>query len=688
MLLPRAVALVTSPFRFVFASVFRGRSPGRVVSALPVGYRIATIALLPVLGFLAIWIAFTTGQIDVEGAFAGTKQAAVLAGASREFRSGLNTMKFSAKDFAANPRANLIAAFEEGHAETIRSLDVIEKSQDAAIGNIGKLIPHIRSVASEIKSDFSELIKARKSLGYEENDGIEGKLRQSAAGLKKAIKDQAWLSEADALKLTASLSAMREHQSTYMLRGVLAANQEFFAEVEALNKLLGNVEGPDEGKSQLRNAAKAYVDAFRAWNSEKGNLDNHLMLVDSSAQEIMPLADRIIAAARQSEAQATNSLNASQARTKTIIVSVAVAAALVGFLFSWWIGRGITRPLNSLAAAMKRLADGDTSAEIPSTNGKDEIATMARTVLVFRDNAIERERLTAEQSDTARAREKRGEDIAATITQFEQSVDRALAKVRGAAERLETASVDLTSAADAMSQEARTAEQRVELASGNVTAAAGSVEELRTSIGEISSQANRSTEVANRAVAEAERTASTMSQLGVAASRIGEVIGLIQAIAAQTNLLALNATIEAARAGEAGRGFAVVASEVKTLAGQTAKATEEIAGQIGAIQSATADSTHAIDQVNTIISEMSAIATGVATTVEEQHAAIASIADGVARASSEAKSGAEAMSRVADTSSNARTTADDVKALANTLSAEAESLEAEVRRFLRDVQAA
>ena len=99
-----------------------------------------------------------------------------------------------------------------------------------------------------------------------------------------------------------------------------------------------------------------------------------------------------------------------------------------------------------------------------------------------------------------------------------------------------------------------------------------------------------------------------MSELGDAATRIGEVIGLIQAIAGQTNLLALNATIEAARAGEAGRGFAVVASEVKSLAGQTARATEEIAAQIGAIQSATADAAQAIEQVSSIIDDMSTIA--------------------------------------------------------------------------------
>ena len=106
-----------------------------------------------------------------------------------------------------------------------------------------------------------------------------------------------------------------------------------------------------------------------------------------------------------------------------------------------------------------------------------------------------------------------------------------------------------------MSNEARTAEQRVAAASDNVTTAAGSIEELAASIGEIASQAAKSTDVAGRAVSEAQRTVTTMADLGGAATRIGEVVGLIQAIAGQTNLLALNATIEAARAGEFRQGL-------------------------------------------------------------------------------------------------------------------------------------
>lgn len=72
--------------------------------------------------------------------------------------------------------------------------------------------------------------------------------------------------------------------------------------------------------------------------------------------------------------------------------------------------------------------------------------------------------------------------------------------------------------------------------------------------------------------------------LATTSQQIGDILGVIEAIAKQTNLLALNATIEAARAGEAGRGFAIVANEVKTLANQTAQATEDIRRQVTSIR--------------------------------------------------------------------------------------------------------
>ena len=78
----------------------------------------------------------------------------------------------------------------------------------------------------------------------------------------------------------------------------------------------------------------------------------------------------------------------------------------------------------------------------------------------------------------------------------------------------------------------------------------------------------------------------------------------------------------------------------------------------------------------------------VAGTVDQQNSAVASIAEGVSRASGEARSVAEAMSKVAGVTTDARATAADVKDLADAVAIEAKNLETEVRQFLTNVLAA
>jgi methyl-accepting chemotaxis protein len=74
--------------------------------------------------------------------------------------------------------------------------------------------------------------------------------------------------------------------------------------------------------------------------------------------------------------------------------------------------------------------------------------------------------------------------------------------------------------------------------------------------------------------------------------------------------------------------------------------------------------------------------------VGQQNSAVAIIAEGVSNASSEARSGADAMSRVSTATMEARATAADVRSLADALALEAEGLDSQVRQFLIKVQAA
>lgn len=87
-----------------------------------------------------------------------------------------------------------------------------------------------------------------------------------------------------------------------------------------------------------------------------------------------------------------------------------------------------------------------------------------------------------------------------------------------------------------------------------------------------------------------------INELGEKSSKIGQIIGVIDDIAAQTNLLALNAAIEAARAGEHGRGFAVVAEEVRHLAESSGNATKEISQLVTTIQQGTEGAIAAVEQ--------------------------------------------------------------------------------------------
>jgi signal transduction histidine kinase len=85
-----------------------------------------------------------------------------------------------------------------------------------------------------------------------------------------------------------------------------------------------------------------------------------------------------------------------------LLILVAIAIASLAFLL---IFQRVIRPLRILTGAMERVIEGDMKRVIPMQDRRDEFGQFARTVSLFRDAALERERLKSELVRNLSARE-------------------------------------------------------------------------------------------------------------------------------------------------------------------------------------------------------------------------------------------------------------------------------------------
>src|ERR1700683_5564600 len=248
----------------------------------------------------------------------------------------------------------------------------------------------------------------------------------------------------------------------------------------------------------------------------------------------------------------------------------------------------------------------------------NEIAEMARALLVFRE-AME-EASTARQRDTRRAEEseQRSQKLETATEQFKSAVDEIIQALDDAARSMDECANTMAATSGSNQELAIAAASASKDATANVENVAVATEEMAQSVAEISLQAHSSADIAQPASDEATGIIGAVAQLTASVDQIKSMSTLIGNIAAQTNLLALNATIEAARAGDAGRGFAVVAHEVKELAAQTGKATDHISQQTAAIEKTTSRAVEAMKAVADTILRLNENALGISAAVQQQ----------------------------------------------------------------------
>ena len=486
-------------------------------------------------------------------------------------------------------------------------------------------------------------------------------------------------------------------RATLLLKEVNDAQTNYLAGLETIRRL---IPASAPRIDQLRSDATKAFAVCRPM-IEKAPTVTDAESITALGQEIVTGCEAALKAPFQQQAELTNSMRLAAERVSAelygktsrsawIMLGVQVAGVALAFLLAFWVSLSkIVRPLTLLDGLMKRLAENDLTVEISESELKrrDEVGLMARSVAVFKDNALAARRLE-EAEKAAQAQQQRAQAIESLTTGFDRSVNQVLEAVASASTELEATASNMSSTAKQSSAQATTVAAAAEQTSANVQTVATATEELSSSITEISHQISEAARVSTDASAEAGRTNQKVQGLAAAADRIGEVVKLITDIASRTNLLALNATIEAARAGDAGKGFAVVASEVKSLANQTARATEEIGQQISAVQEETRGTVEAIQGISTIIEQVRNISTTISAAVEEQGTATQEIARNVQQAAQGTQQVSGNIGGVSQSAAATGAASQQVLAAAGELSGNSERLKQQVQEFLSAVRAA
>nr|WP_246215814.1 HAMP domain-containing methyl-accepting chemotaxis protein [Microvirga makkahensis] len=640
-----------------------------------------------VVGFAVIGAVFETGRNEVEAALHTQQTYSALAEKAYRFRSQVDALKAVAQDWIVTRQAHHGQAFFERHKALTAGLEEMSAAPGAAL--IDGEVRELQEKSAILIRQGSALDKLYAGLGYMASEGALGQLLSAEDELERLVRPLTGNGDAAAFRLwAATLGMFRQearvrHVMDEALLGAFEVDQGRFT--RSLAQLPEEVAAE---KASIEQAGQAYRAAFDAWAELEQQVSGEGERLKGQFDLLVPALDQLLTKVHAEAERTAEALISSQERTFTLILWAMGLTLLLGLALNVLVGRSISLPLTRLQQAMQRLADGDAGVEVPSTAASDEIGAMARTVLVFRDNARERERLTQEREGQAAFEARRAQAIAEAIAGFDASVEQILGEVRRATGDLAAASGQLEGSARQVTQQAQVAGSVSSRTSQNMATVASAAEELDASLGEVAARTSASAEASQRAVSEARGASDSMTVLAEATSHIGQVADLIRSIASQTNLLALNATIEAARAGEAGKGFAVVASEVKDLAGQTARATEEIARQIEAVQAASRETLVALGSVQASVDDLAGVVSAVAGTVGQQTVAVSDIARSVAQVSSEAQAGASAIETTEKVAGDSLDAARAVAHLSAALDEQAERLGREIHRFLASVRAA
>lgn len=253
---------------------------------------------------------------------------------------------------------------------------------------------------------------------------------------------------------------------------------------------------------------------------------------------------------------------------RTRVAIIALVCIALAIAVGMRISMSLVRPIAELAAAAKRIGEGDLSTVLVQDESRDEVGVLRE---AFRAMTQNLRKMLGDVQAGVKLLTSSVSEIAASAKQASASAS----EQASIASQVSTTADELKRTSEAAKERAQHVVEDAESAMQTGKRGAHAVTDAVEVMGVIDTRV--------------QDVAGKNRRLGEQSGQLVEIIDTVQGLAEQSNLLAVNASIEAAKAGEQGRGFSVVAAEVRRLAEQSKRATLQVRRTLIEIQKSAED---------------------------------------------------------------------------------------------------
>jgi methyl-accepting chemotaxis protein len=502
-------------------ATFRGSLAGRIHFSPR-----SQILLLGLTGVAAIGTIYLISlQVETKSQRAAD-EFGTLALLTAKVSEGLLQCREMATEFLQKPDEAKVAAHAEVLKATVGHLADIERlTESLPEGDPIRQANSFRATINNYTTRFSNVASAQKLIGFNENDGLQGKLRAAVHTVEGQLKTY------DQPRLANLMLMMRRNEKDFMLRGDEKYGDELRKRADEFSIELAKANIPAESRAEISKLVDAYKTSFLAFMAGQSTLIEE-------AADLAQIYDRsrpILVAVRNATDERLASVKAELASVKRYVFWSICLTVLVMATSAYLLGRRLSTPLVKMATAMDLLAQGDLDSKIDPINRRDEIGKISSALSVFQQKLLENRQLTAEQARLQqRAEVDRRETMLQVADRFEQEIGKVIQSVSTASAEIESAAGSLTKTAETTQELSTVVAAASQQSSASVQSAAAAAEQMVCSVTEIGRQVQESQKVANAAVEQAEQTNLRIAELSQSADRISEVVKLISAVAAQS----------------------------------------------------------------------------------------------------------------------------------------------------------